>query len=231
MAKANSSREARQSDEVPKWRNEHARIRKAFGCDDRFQQEAFDAAAISLSGAAAGIRWSHGYCNRESELIKFLCMWLGTPAIVGLAKRYNCVDFFVNISEPSSHGRAIFPGFLPTLLTTHYMAWIKVSLETAKATFQRHLLGLEHLFALVFPSTIKCHGISDSGLRHLAGNSMSVHFLTALYILFFTVDFEMEPGNAPPAVREEGSAVFKMVPHAATPFEATSKRYLPGDVR
>ena len=126
------------------------------------------------------------YNPRERELVGFV------KAELERRLDLKCGDYFINIAVPTDHNRLWYPGVIPPLLKNSYIGWFRLATTSCgrKAVFVRHVLGVEHLRLLGF-SCFDRTGVTDCGLRELAGNSMSCLFLSKLFILgLCSVDFQ-----------------------------------------
>jgi hypothetical protein len=175
--------------------------------------------------------WLHGYCQRERELCAFFSTWVSEQCNFATI-RAGVGYFFFNISESSTHNHLCFPGIIPPLMRRHLIAMICATADGDSARsvrYERHLLGLEHLFSLGFPEDIRTFDIADVELRALAGNSISVCFLVALFGLILTTDFDVQEPEMLPVVELGMLPVVDMISHITNPFAAVTKRPLPGD--
>ena len=206
------------------WRREHELVRKAFdehpnclsppwtSVDER-------SAILETMDIDKPLPWKHLYSPREADLVELL------ECALDLHGYRRNADIYADLTEPTTHTRAIVPGVVPTQLRTHKIYWFEG---------QRHLLGLEHMFMLGFPHSLKRDGISDVQLRGLAGNSMSLHFLCTLIVCVLCyVDMETDVvSTCTRRSRKVAAApVFEMSPHCYTSQRYRVKHYLPGSLR
>ena len=168
------------------------------------------------------------YCQRKRELIDLYVRFLN------VVRQDNIVDghYFLDFSESASHKVGLMPGIVPSFLRHHYVAWV-FKPAGKQAHFVRHLLGLEHLFILGAPRSINTEGISDVQLRKLAGNSMSVPVLEALFTLLLgSVDFSKPMSkHAPCTIHDCDVVSVDQGYHIATPMLARMKFDFPGLAR
>jgi site-specific DNA-cytosine methylase len=208
-----SSRRVAPLEKRLEWRDEHRLVREAL-CGE-----------IPAMEECSGSAWLNGYCARERELCLFLSAWISQNK----PKFGSC--FFMNMSEPTSHNRLCFPGIVPPMLRKNVVALLSTVLKadgSIGVDFDRHLLGLEHMFVLGFPPNIKTCGLTDTDLRSIAGNSMSVSWLVLLWSLILTVDFNRDDAPRLQPLEPIDVPVSTLCPHDASPFASYTKRPLPG---
>ena len=166
--------------------------------------------------------WLRLYSLREQDLIMLLETCL--PQISAHASDASNT-FAIDIHEPISHGKIMYPGMAGCFLRTHRFYMPK---------HKRHMFGIEHMFALGFPKTLCRTGINDIGLRSIGGNSMSVHFLARLMLTtLLLVDFESPVEQLLPFVKKMRSTVsahlsVTLKPHWGSSPDSMAKVWLPG---
>ncbi len=209
-----------------KWKKEHAEISKALALLERQtrlakgeEHEQYD------DGTAQSDLLKESYCPRKCELIDFYVRWINVST-----NRSTTTDeyFFFDFSECAQHKSSLMPGILPSFLRAHYIALIHKA-QCGNTSFVRHLLGLEHLFILGLPRTIRTGGISDVQLRRLAGNSMSVQVLEGLFtMLIGVIDVDKPLMAKPKTINDEDIISVELGIHATTPVLARMKFDFPG---
>lgn len=201
------------------WTVEHGLVRKALAAAGEHvpMPRTRDRQSALQSGEE---NWLPLLPLREHDLVGLMSAAL-KPA-VGDA----CV---LDITEPASHSRLAASNLIPCMLRTHRL-WL--------ADHNRPLLGLESMFVLGFPKTLRREGLTDTHLRSLAGNSMSVQFYTRLIIMKL-LSMDITPCQLacerPPKVRKltpsQLGVVFELGQHPYTMIDTLVKRSLPGLTR
>ena len=189
------------------------------------ERERLDALAVRPGDPSAP--WAPLYPLREQDLVNlYSCLFKNTPSIAA-----GCLDIIIDLTEPAEHSRSVQPRVMPTGLARHRYYWPRQ---------QRHILGLEQLWALGFPHDINCVGVPDSCLHDIAGNTMSVKVLCTLQALMLSfvnfdipIDGVVNPSRSLKTMglspHEFSKAILqKVAPHANTSVVMSEKLFLPG---
>ena len=145
----------------PNWISEHRSAREALTVDLPWYAVRDGQACLRRVGVY-NTSWDLFYSPRQCDLIRVL---------QALAKEVSGMDAKAlwDITAPSTRQRSLQNKIAPCFLTTHLVY---------HAYHNRHLLGFEHMliqgFSLRDLLQARRAGVSDSGFRHLAGNTMNV---------------------------------------------------------
>lgn len=148
--------------------------------------------------------WSRCLTHREADLANLATNFVDSLSIN---------DAFCDIGELAEHGRQWSGRALPPLLSSHKVWWVKG---------QRPLLGVELLFAMGYPHDVDVRSLTDRETTSIAGKTISVQILSALFCLLLRyVDFAGEARPPPPSPRKFPRPV------ALTPHQIPSHPHSP----
>jgi hypothetical protein len=138
----------------------------------------------------------------------------------------------VDVSDLVEHDKYMSSGLVPPLLRTHRYHWLAPEQLTNNGLgpgCNRLLLGIEELFVLGFPKNLNRLNLTETQLKKLAGNSMSVPFLCAAqcYQLCATA-WGDECAVARPARPQDTSPAGSVSFHPHTSFNRMKKLNMPG---
>ena len=129
------------------------------------------------------------------QLVHLLCVFLQAPF-----NNFPPGTYFLDVSEPASHARVFMPEMCPVFLAAHKVGVFHLHLNedgTRIASYDRHLLGVEHLLIMGFPRDVNVEGLTDANARSIAGHTISVHMMCAINLWMLTsIDFDTKYNDA-----------------------------------